>query len=260
MSAPEDLHELSRLAAELAVEAGRLLTGGLDAARTGLATKTSSTDMVSDIDRASERLIDQRLCELRPDDGIVGEEGASRPGTSGVSWIIDPLDGTTNYLYGFPAFAVSIAAAVDDMVVAGAVHDPTHGETFVGALGGGATCNGRPLRVEGPPSLATALVGTGFSYDADRRRRQASILPRLLPVVRDIRRAGAASLDLCWMAAGRLDAYYEHGLQPWDWAAGELVASEAGARCGVLADGTRVVAPPQLFDDLVELVARDEQS
>ncbi|MBW3557558.1 MAG: inositol monophosphatase, partial [Actinobacteria bacterium] len=214
---------------------------------------------VSDVDRASERLIDERLSELRPHDGIVGEEGASRPGTSGVSWIIDPLDGTTNFLYGFPEFSVSIAAAVDGKVVAGAVHDPNHAETFVAALGGGATCNGQPLKVEGAPTLATALVGTGFSYDPERRRLQASLLPRLLPEVRDIRRAGAASLDLCWVAAGRLDAYYEWGLQAWDWAAGELVAAEAGARCGVLADGTRVVAPPHLFDDLVDLIESGPQ-
>ncbi len=254
MEAPEDFEELARLAAELAVEAGQILAAGRHADRTGLTTKTSSTDMVSDIDRASEELIDRRLSELRPDDGIVGEEGASRPGTSGVSWIIDPLDGTTNYLYGFPEFSVSIAAALEGTVVAGAVHDPSHSETFVAALGCGATCNGQRLVITGPPTLATALIGTGFSYDPDRRRLQASVLPRLLPRVRDIRRAGAASLDLCWVAAGRLDAYYEYGLQPWDWSAGELVAAEAGARCGLLSDGTRVVAPAHLFDDLVELL------
>lgn len=254
MEPSEEYQELARLAAELAVEAGQLLTAGHHADHTGLTTKTSSTDMVSDVDRASEELIDRRLSELRPQDGIVGEEGASRPGTSGLSWIIDPLDGTTNYLYGFPSFSVSIAAALDGTVVAGAVHDPTHGETFVAGLGCGATCNGRPLQVAGPPTLATALVGTGFSYDPDRRRLQASVLPRLLPRVRDIRRAGAASVDLCWVAAGRLDAYYEYGLQPWDWSAGELVAAEAGARCGLLSDGTRVVAPAHLFDDLVELL------
>ncbi len=254
MEPSEEYQELAGLAAQLAVEAGQLLTAGRRADRTGLTTKTSSTDMVSDVDRASEELIDRRLSELRPDDGIVGEEGASRPGTSGLSWIIDPLDGTTNYLYGFPSFSVSIAAAMDGTVVAGAVHDPTHDETFVAGLGCGAACNGRPLRVAGPPTLATALIGTGFSYDPDRRRLQASVLPRLLPRVRDIRRAGAASLDLCWVAAGRLDAYYEYGLQAWDWAAGELVAAEAGARCGLLSDGTRVVAPDHLFDDLVELL------
>ncbi|HET9442788.1 MAG TPA: inositol monophosphatase family protein [Acidimicrobiales bacterium] len=256
-SAP-DPRALLDVAVTLAVEAGALLAGGRASARVDVATKTSGTDMVTEIDRASERLIADRLAELRPDDSLLGEEGAARTGTTGVCWVVDPLDGTTNYLYGFPAFTVSVAAEVDGVAVAGAVHDPVHGETFSAARGLGAWCDGRPLHVGGPPTLATALVATGFSYDAAQRGRQAAVLPRLLPAVRDIRRAGAASLDLCWVAAGRLDGYYETGLNPWDRAAGELVAREAGARVRELAPGGLIVAGPDLIDPLARLVLGDD--
>jgi myo-inositol-1(or 4)-monophosphatase len=253
-AAPVDPAELAALAREVAMEAGALLREGQQRDRTTVETKSTGTDMVTEIDRASEALIARLLREARPGDGMLGEEGTSTESTTGVRWIADPLDGTTNYLYGFPAFGVSIAAESGGRLVAGAVHDPTHGETFVAWLGGGATCNGRRLAVTGPPSLATALVGTGFSYDRERRRLQAALLPRVLPAVRDIRRAGAAALDLCWVALGRLDAYYEWGLAPWDWAAGSVIASEAGARTGALADGTQVAAPPHLYDELVALL------
>lgn len=245
---------LATLATEITIEAGALLREALHRTRTTVETKSTGTDMVTEIDRASEALIARLLQEARPGDGMLGEEGTATASTTGVRWIADPLDGTTNYLYGFPAFGVSIAAEVDGRVVAGAVHDPIHGETFVASLGAGATCNGRALAVGGPSSLSTALVGTGFSYDRDRRRWQASLLPRVLPAVRDIRRAGAAALDLCWVALGRLDAYYEWGLAPWDWAAGSFIAREAGARTGELTDGTQIAAPPHLYDDLVALL------
>ena len=255
-SATADLGgELLALAVESATAAGGLLLEGRDRAPAEVATKTSLTDMVSELDRASEDLIVRTILSARPDDAVLGEEGGwSGPDTSGVRWVVDPLDGTTNYLSGFPAWCVSIAAEVDGVATAGAVHDPVHGETFSAVRGGGARCNGRVLRVAGAPTLAVALVGTGFSYDADSRARQGEVVARVVPCVRDVRRAGAAALDLCWVAAGRLDAYYERGLQPWDWAAGNLVATEAGAVVTLLPDGTNVVAPPHLHQALVDLL------
>ena len=251
-----DPDELCRLATELAEEAGALLLAGQDRVRTTIETKSTGTDMVTEMDRASERLIVDALVARRPDDAILGEEGAAREGTSGVRWVIDPLDGTTNYLYGFPSFAVSIGATIDGVAAAGAVRDPVHGETFTAVAGGGAFCNGRRLAVNQPAALEQALVGTGFAYAAATRAEQAEVLRRVAPAVRDLRRAGAAAVDLCWVAAGRLDAYFERGLMPWDWAAGGLVAAEAGARTLVAGD-LHVAAPPHLFDELVALVAPD---
>lgn len=251
----DDPTALAAVAASVAEDAGELLLARLGDARTLVETKSTRTDMVTEVDRASEALIASLLARLRPGDGMVGEEGTASAGSTGVRWIADPLDGTTNYLYGFPSFGVSIAAEVDGTIVAGAVRDPLHGETFVGALGAGSTCNGVALRVDGPASIDVALVGTGFGYDPVRRAEQAEVLTRVLPNVRDIRRAGAAALDLCSVALGRLDAFYERGLQWWDWAAGSLIATEAGAVAVTLADGTRIVAPPQLVDALVALVA-----
>ena len=254
-----DPDELLALARPVAEAAGSLLLERAPRRRTDVGTKTSPTDMVTEMDRASEALVVEGLLRGRPDDGVLGEEGSARTGTSGVRWVVDPLDGTTNYLYGFPAWAVSVAAEVGGQVVAAVVADPSHGEVFAATRGGGATCNGRPLAVGPAPSLATALVGTGFSYEADRRARQAAVLSSVLPRVRDVRRAGAAALDLCWVAAGRLDAFYERGLQPWDLAAGTLVAAEAGARTGDLdggppSTGFALAAPPPLFDPLCQLL------
>lgn len=194
-----------------------------------MTTKSSDTDMVSEMDREAEALIVATFLRERPTDGILGEESGSRLGTSGVRWIIDPLDGTTNYLYGFPSYAVSIAAEVDGVVEVGIVADPSRHEIFTARRGGGAECNGEPIAVTGATDLARCLVGTGFSYLAERRANQASILTTVVPAVRDIRRVGAAALDLCWVACGRLDAYYEADLAIWDVAAGMLIASEAGA-------------------------------
>lgn len=220
---------LLELAEGVAREAGRLIVDerpqGLEVAD----TKTTATDVVTEMDTRSERLIVERLAAARPDDGFLGEEGSSRPGSSGVRWVVDPIDGTVNYLYGYPAYAVSVAAAVGDEVVAGAVVNPVSGEVFTAARGHGAWLNGRRLEPVAPPPLELAMVATGFGYDPRRRARQADVLRQLLPVVRDVRRAGAASLDLCAVATGRVDAYYEQGLKPWDLAAGGLVAEEAGA-------------------------------
>ncbi|HSH23168.1 MAG TPA: inositol monophosphatase family protein [Acidimicrobiales bacterium] len=254
-----DTEELLTLALDLADRAGALVLEALDAAHAGVDTKTSGTDMVSDVDRASERLIVEALRAARPGDSVVGEEGGAHEGTSGVRWVIDPLDGTTNYLYRLPAFTVSIAAEIDGRREVGVVADPVHAETFAARRGGGATCNGSPIGCSTKNELTTALVGTGFSYDAERRRHQAGVLTVVLPRVRDIRRAGAASLDLCWVACGRLDAFYEQGLQPWDFAAGALIASEAGATVGDLDGGPpsgafTMAAGPALFGPLRQLL------
>jgi myo-inositol-1(or 4)-monophosphatase len=251
------------VATRVATEAAELLAGAVDDERRLVQTKSSSTDMVTEMDRASEVLLVDRICELRPDDGIVGEEGADRAGSTGVVWVIDPLDGTTNYLYRHPGWNVSVGATVDGVPAVGAVAIPTLGEVFGAATGLGATRGGRPLRLGPPAPLHTSLVGTGFGYDRAVRRAQAEVLTRVIGEVRDIRRGGAAAADLCSVAAGRLDAYYENGLADWDRVAGTVVAREAGARVEVLpavpgaavpGDCT-VAAHPERFDDLVALLA-----
>ena len=255
---------LVALARDVARQAGAVLLRATGTeARRGLAAgatrKSSRTDLATDADRASEALVRKAISAERPDDTILGEEEGETAGRSGLTWIVDPLDGTTNFVYGFPAWAVSIAVADRHGALAGVVHDPLRDETFEATRGGGAFLDGHRLALGAPPPLAEALVATGFGYDADRRRRQAALLPRVVPAVRDIRRAGAAALDLCWVGAGRLDAYYEAGLKPWDRAAGLLVAAEAGAG-HVELDGpvdvpTLVVAAPGLLDELVALLA-----
>ncbi len=232
-----DPDELLALAVALAARAAHLLVDGLAHGRRDLTTKSSATDLVTDMDRAAEQLVVEGLLDARPHDTVVGEEGADRGGTSGVRWLIDPIDGTTNYVYGLPGFSVSLAAQVDGRTIVGVVHDPLHRDVFTAARGRGAWRNGHRLALGPGPELATALVATGFSYSADRRARQAEVLTRVLPAVRDIRRGGAASVDLCWVACGRVDAFYEKGLQAWDHAAGVLIAEEAGARTGDLAGG-----------------------
>jgi myo-inositol-1(or 4)-monophosphatase len=224
-----DPGELLELALGLAGRASSLLLDARTRPNSGVDTKTSASDLVSDADRASEALIVSGILAVRPDDAILAEEGASRAGTSGVRWVIDPLDGTTNYLYGLPAWVVSIAAEVGGVVQVGVVADPSHCEVYSAVRGGGVWCNGAPISVSGAVVLGTSLIGTGFAYRSSRRAEQALALPRLLPAVRDVRRLGAAALDLCLVAGGRLDGYFETGLQPWDMAAGALIASEAGA-------------------------------
>ncbi|MCU0312275.1 MAG: inositol monophosphatase [Acidimicrobiales bacterium] len=254
-----DTAALLTLAVDVAAEAAALLVEVLPGPRT-VETKSTSTDMVTEMDRAAERLIVDRLLAVRPDDGIIGEEGAERRGTSGIEWVIDPIDGTTNYLYRFPGFAVSIAARTATGAVVGVVHDPLHGEVFTARRGLGARRNGEPLTVSTETVLQHALVATGFGYDPVRRAHQADVLRELVPRIRDVRRMGAASVDLCSVACGRVDAYFEKGLAPWDHAAGALIASEAGARVGDLDGGPLdgdfcLAAPPALFEPLRELLA-----
>ncbi len=250
---------LLALARPLVDEAGRRLVDSLSAPRPTESTKTSATDLVTAMDRAVEALLVESILAARPEDGIEGEEGSSRPGTSGVRWHIDPIDGTVNYVHGIPGFCVSVAAEVGGAVVAGVVSSPLHGELFTATAGGGAWRNDIPIHCSGATELATALIATGFSYQSDRRRRQAETLVQVLPRVADVRRLGAAALDLCWVACGRYDGYYEPGLNTWDHAAGALIASEAGAVVGDLAGGPPnvgfvVAAPPLLFGPLRDLL------
>jgi myo-inositol-1(or 4)-monophosphatase len=241
--------DLLAVALDAARAAGGLLLERAREPATGLATKTSRTDLVSDADRAAEALIVEVILAARPDDALVAEEGAGAAGGSGVRWLVDPLDGTINYLWGVPQWCVSVAALDDEGGLAAVVHDPSRGETFTATRGGGARLDGEPVRVRPAPDLSEALIGTGFDYRAEERARQARLLIRVLPAVRDVRRLGAAALDLAWVAAGRLDGYFETGLKPWDRAAGELIVREAGGlvldidRSGVVAGGPGLAEP-----------------
>jgi myo-inositol-1(or 4)-monophosphatase len=229
--------DLRRIAEDLVTEAAEYLSGlprpwdERDAGGSGgsVATKSTPTDVVTASDHALESLIRQRLGRLRPDDAVVGEEHGSTAGESHTVWLVDPIDGTVNFLYGMPWYAISVAAVRDGVSVAGAVLEPATGRLWSAAAGAGATCDGRPLRVSGATDMSLSLLGTGFSYRAERRIRQVRMIGGMLPHVRDLRRAGSASLDLCAVAAGWVDAYLEHGCNWWDWAAAALIAQEAGA-------------------------------
>lgn len=240
----------------MAREAGALLLERFRRPARGLAAKSSETDPVSDADRAAEALIERELRRERPTDGLLAEEGAAAEAAGGRRWIVDPLDGTVNFLYGQAAWCVSVALEDERGLLAGVVHDPARGETFRALRGGGAELNGEPIAVREEDRLGTALVGTGFGYAAERRASQAELLLRVLPRVRDIRRGGSAALDLAWVAAGRLDGYYERGLKTWDWAAGRLLVEEAGGAVARL-EGEPLglaAASPALLPQLVELV------
>ena len=254
--------ELLALATGMAHEAGaglreafgRIADGGL-----AISAKSTPTDLVSEADLATERLIRDRLEAARPDDAILGEEGDDRPGTSGLRWVVDPLDGTVNFLFGIPQWCVSIACEDAEGALAGVVFDPMRGETWAATRAGAATLDGAPIRAPARGSLATALVATGFGYAADVRESQARVVARLLPRVRDVRRLGSAALDLAWAAAGRYDAYYERGVQHWDVAAGALICERAGLAVRELppappAEGGMLVAPPALVEELLALV------
>jgi myo-inositol-1(or 4)-monophosphatase len=248
------LAELAAAAVAAAAGAARITTEAFRKPRESVSTKSSATDMVSEVDKGSEAAISAVLAELRPDDAVLGEEGANRPGTSGIRWVVDPLDGTTNYLFGVPSWSVSIAAEHDGTPVVGIVVDPSQGETWGAVAGRGARLNGDPIRVaDGRSTLATALVSTGFGYGAERRAWQASVLTWLLPRVRDLRRFGSAAVDLCWVGAGRVDAFYEWGLNPWDLAAGALICREAGG-CVDLADGLLIATTPTLREPIAALL------
>src|SRR5262245_58242634 len=245
--------ELLELAVETARSAGRLIQSGAARGVEVSATKSSDVDVVTESDRSAERLIREALLKARPDDAVLGEEGDDEPGTSGVRWIVDPIDGTVNFLYGIPQYAVSIAAELDGEVVAGVVLNVATGAEYTATLGGQARRDGVPIRVRAVVPLHERLIGTGFSYEAHQREVQAGALLRLLPRIRDIRRLGSCALDLCAVAQGSLDGYMEEGVNLWDHAAGGLVALAAGARVetGRGVGGRLIVmaAPRGGFDD-----------
>jgi myo-inositol-1(or 4)-monophosphatase len=261
--APEELLAIAvRTARDAAATARRMRAEAI----TDVQTKSTDTDVVTAADRAVERQVVDALRAARPGDGVLGEEygDSAAPDAGSVRWILDPIDGTVNYLYGLPQYAVSLAAEVDGVVVAGVVVNAATGDEWTATLGGGAWRGGRRLHGSARTTLDQSLVATGFGYDPARRAHQGRVLAGLITRVRDIRRFGAAALDLCMAAEGQLDAYFEKGLNPWDHAAGGLVATEAGLRIGGLsgrpADGRMyVAAPPALFgplhDVLVELDA-----
>lgn len=269
-SAPQDLpaDELARLGAlaeRLAREAGALVRDGRPRRVDVASTKTSPIDVVTAMDLASEALLRRVLHEERPDDGVLGEEEGHVAGTTGVTWVVDPIDGTVNYLYGIPAYAVSVAAVTGPpvpgewTVQAACVHAVADGRTWTAVRGGGAHLDGERLAVNPPVPLAASLVGTGFGYTAERRRAQGRVVAALLPEVRDIRRIGSAALDLCTLAGGGLDAYFERGLAPWDLAAASLVAQEAGAvvtglRGAAAGTAMAVAGPAPTVDLLVGLL------
>ena len=251
----DHLEKLAAEAAEIAASLLRAQTG----AQLQISAKSSRTDLVTDMDMACEAAIVEFLTSHRPDDAILGEEGAGRDGTTGVRWIIDPIDGTVNFVYGHPGFGVSVAAEVNGRVVAGAVIDPMLDETFTAHRGGGAQRNGNPIAVRPDGDPALALVATGFSYAHERRRRQAEVLGELLPLIGDIRRVGGAAVDLCSVACGRVDAFFEVGLNRWDYAAGVLICEEAGAVVQGLNGGPPsrefvFAASPGVADTLLKLL------
>ena len=244
------------LAERAARVAGALLLERFGGRARGVASKSTSTDMVSDADREAESALVDVLLAERPDDGLLGEEGTSRDGSSGRRWVIDPLDGTTNFLWSYPAWCVSVSLEDADGPLAGVVHDAVRNETFRAARGEGGDLNGEPLRVRGEEPLENALVATGFGYEASVRGEQAAVLTRVLPRVRDIRRGGSAALDLAWVAAGRVDGYFERGMSPLDTAAGKLLVLEAGGALAELDGEPRglAAANPELLPALVGLV------
>ncbi|MFS3129610.1 inositol monophosphatase family protein [Nocardioides sp. Bht2] len=256
MSSPAELRSLAR---EIAVAAARFVAEQRRHPVTVAATKSSPVDVVTQVDRDTEHLIRSLITSTRPDDAILGEEEAASTGTTGVRWIVDPIDGTVNFLYGLPQYAVSIAVEVDGVVVAGIVANAATGSVYSAGLGAGADRDGTPLAVRGPAPLAERLVLTGFNYEAETREIQARAAARLIPQVRDLRRLGSCALDLCHVAEGSADGYVEEGVSLWDYAAGALIAAEAGARVEVgtgRGGKTAVVcAPGHGFDAFHELVS-----
>ena len=252
-------NELLVIASELAQAAGDMALAGRKAGLRNVQTKSTATDMVTEFDRASEKLIVEGLRERRPLDAIVGEEGASVTGTSGITWYIDPIDGTTNFLYDLPAWAVSIGAQDSNGPLAGVVYVPALGEMFSATRGGGAFLNNSPIRCNSISDISQALVCTGFSYSSDQRTIQANRVAQFIHQIRDIRRAGAAAIDLCFVACGRIDAYFEENLHQWDISAGILIAHEAGCRSGDFSGNTArpeeiLTSAPALFNGLSQLI------
>jgi myo-inositol-1(or 4)-monophosphatase len=255
MSSHNSEEVLSKELLALAQRIGREAAAILSERPVELLVESKSTviDVVTQMDTKVEAFIVEQILAARPDDGLIGEEGADRPSRSGITWVIDPLDGTVNYLYDLPGWNVSIAAKDENGQLVGVVTAPSINSTWWAVRGGGAFHNGAPIRCNEPIALNRALLGTGFQYDVAHRDRQIADVARLLPQIRDIRRNGAAATDLCHVAMGALDGYYEHGLKEWDWAAAGLIAQEAGARFGLYGQAPYLMtlaAGPTLFSEL----------
>lgn len=243
--------QLLALARRIGTEAGAILMDRPAAFEIEL--KSTAIDIATQMDTKTEKYIVDSLLAARPDDGIIGEEGAARESKSGITWVIDPLDGTVNYFYGLPGWNVSIAAKDKDGVIVGVVTAPTINSTWWAVRGGGAFYNGSRIKCNDPVELDRAMVGSGFQYDVRLRVEQVEKAARLIPNVRDFRRNGAAAVDLCHVAMGALDAYYEAGLKEWDWSAGALIAREAGARVQFFGEGQTMItmaAGEHLFPQL----------
>ncbi len=262
---PDSAAELRALCERLATEAGDAALTHRGDDRPATSTKSSVTDLVTEHDLTAERSIRATLEAERPDDAVLGEEAGTREGTTRYRWSIDPIDGTTNFFYGLPMWGTSVAVALDDSTVAGAVRLPALGRTYSAHVGGGATCNGRPIAVSTTERIDSTLVATGFGYSADLRVSQAAIVTRLIGRVRDIRRTGSAAVDLCLVAEGSVDAYFEEHLNDWDVSAGLLIAAEAGARIsdldgGPVHPGSVVAATPGVHHALLEVLADARRS
>ncbi len=251
--------ELLELAEQIAKKAGELLMSR--PTNFELDQKSGVLDFATQMDHESEKLIVSEILAARPDDSIIGEEGANRKGSSGYTWVIDPIDGTVNYLYGIPGWCISIAIKDEVGYLVGVVHVPSFAMTWSARRGAGATCNGKPLRCNEPVELNRALIATGFAYDIERRKPQAKFIAELLPQIRDVRRMGACAVDICMVASGSVDAHFEAGVNEWDYAAAGLIASEAGAKFSYLKgiwDGEKyfvLTAGPSLFASLAKALA-----
>jgi len=252
-----DAHELLAIAREAALASGELLRERFEAGRERrVASKSTPTDPVSEADLASQRAIHALISARRPADAFLAEEeGADEAGSSGLHWVVDPLDGTVNFLYGLPQWSVSVAVRDEHGALAGVVHDPIRGETFTAVRGEAPARNGVPLtsRAADAPPLAQSLIATGFAYSAQTRAQQGEVVARLLPQVRDIRRFGSAALDLCWTAMGHYDAYFERGVKAWDTTAGGLVCASVGLEVRAIPEGI-LVAPPALVEPLEAII------
>jgi myo-inositol-1(or 4)-monophosphatase len=254
----DDVEQLRATAVAVAQQVGDLIARLRVEGATQVDTKTSATDVVTAADTAAERLARRLLAQWRPGEPVLGEEEGGAGATDGLCWVVDPIDGTVNYLYGLPWYAVSVAVQRDGQSLAGAVAQPAAGRLWSAARGCGADCDGAAVQVSGATQLELSLIGTGFSYRSQRRARQAAMVAGMLPRIRDLRRTGSAALDLCSVASGWLDGFLEHGLHRWDWAAGALIAAEAGAVVRLPERGSDVVlaAAPGIVDSLAELATQ----
>lgn len=258
---PDDTTDLLALAADLARRAGTHAHAGRAQGMQVVGTKLTDTDMVTRFDGECETIVVGGIRSQRPDDAIVGEEGASHRGTSGIEWHVDPIDGTTSFMYGLPTWCVSIGARDENGAIVGAVYLPDLDELFLARRGGGATLNGAPIHCSGLTDVSKALVATGFSYTPAHRTVQSQRVSQFIHQIRDVRRMGAAAVDMCFVACGRLDAYFEENLHSWDILAAELIAREAGVRTGDFAGGALhpgevLVATPGVFCALSDLLVR----